>query len=239
MTPLTNAKHEAVALAYLADPEKVGWRAYRKVYPKSSRTAAEVAFSRLLRNAKFSARIAELAEQAAQGAVMTAQEALVELTKIARANMQDYMRVGPDGPVLDYSKLTRDQAAALQEVTVDTYWKRQLAFNLSKYERYERRRRIWGAKVAKQFIEAGTPLPEFEPWWIPGGPMLPLLVAIPMIYLAIINPNPHWLLQPLLLIGSVVSLGISAYDQRRMAFLLSCLKEFLQAMGGEAMEPSI
>jgi phage terminase small subunit len=122
MTPLTNAKHEAVALAYLTDPEKIGWRAYQKAYPKSSRTAAEVAFSRLLKNAKFSARIAELAEQAAQGAVMTAQEALVELTRLARANMQDYMRVGPDGdPVLDYSKLTRDQAAALQEVTVDTY----------------------------------------------------------------------------------------------------------------------
>lgn len=56
MTPLTNAKHEAVALAYLTDPEKVGWRAYQSVYPKSSRTAAEVAFSRLLKNAKFSAQ---------------------------------------------------------------------------------------------------------------------------------------------------------------------------------------
>jgi phage terminase small subunit len=122
MTVLTNAKHEAVALAYLADPEKVGWRAYRKVYPRSSRHAAECGFTRLQKNVEFSARIADLAEQAAQGAVMTAQEALVELTKLARANMQDYMHVGPDGdPVLDYSKLTRDQAAALQEVTVDTY----------------------------------------------------------------------------------------------------------------------
>jgi phage terminase small subunit len=122
MTPLTNAKHEAVALAYLTDPEKVGWRAYRKVYPRSSRHAAECGFTRLQKNVEFSARIADLAEQAAQGAVMTAQEALVELTKLARANMQDYMHVGPDGdPVLDYSKLTRDQAAALQEVTVDTY----------------------------------------------------------------------------------------------------------------------
>jgi phage terminase small subunit len=122
MSPLTNAKHEAVALAYLTDPEKVGWRAYRQVYPKSSRSAAEVAFSRLLKNAKFAARIAELGEQAAQGAVMTAQEVLEALTKLARANMRDYMCVGPDGdPVLDYSKLTRDQAAALQEVTVDTY----------------------------------------------------------------------------------------------------------------------
>jgi phage terminase small subunit len=122
MTPLTKAKHEAVALAYLSDPEKVGWRAYKKVYPKSSRHAAECGWTRLQKNVEFSARIAELAEQAAQGAVMTASEALEQLTRLARANMQDYMRIGPDGdPVLDYSKLTRDQAAALQEVTVDTY----------------------------------------------------------------------------------------------------------------------
>jgi hypothetical protein len=36
--------------------------------------------------------------------------------------MQDYVRIGPDGdPVLDFENLTRDQAAALQEVTVETY----------------------------------------------------------------------------------------------------------------------
>jgi hypothetical protein len=36
--------------------------------------------------------------------------------------MQDYMRIGPDGdPVLDFANLTRDQAAALQEVTVESY----------------------------------------------------------------------------------------------------------------------
>ena len=40
----------------------------------------------------------------------------------ASANMMDYMRVGPSGdPVLDFSKLTREQAAALTEVTVDDY----------------------------------------------------------------------------------------------------------------------
>jgi len=121
-TILANTKHEAVALAYLADPEKIGWRAYRKVYPKSSHQAAEVAFSRLLRNAKFSVRLAELHARAAQGAVMAAQEVLEELTRLARANMADYMKVGPDGdPVLDWSKLTRDQAAALIEVTVEDF----------------------------------------------------------------------------------------------------------------------
>ena len=36
--------------------------------------------------------------------------------------MQDYMRIGPNGdPVLDFANLTRDQAAALQEVTVESY----------------------------------------------------------------------------------------------------------------------
>jgi len=119
---LTNQKHDSVALAYLSDPHKIGWRAYRTVYPKSSRRAAETAWTRLLKNAEFSARIAELQAQAAQGAVMAAQEVLEELTRIARANMRDYLRVGPDGdPVLDWSGLTRDQAAALIEVTVEDF----------------------------------------------------------------------------------------------------------------------
>jgi len=72
MTTLANAKHEQVALAYIADPERIGWRAYRSVYPKSSRRATETCFGRLLKNVEFSARIAELAEAAAQGAVATA-----------------------------------------------------------------------------------------------------------------------------------------------------------------------
>ena len=122
MPVLDNAKHEAVALAYLADPQKVGWRAYAKVYPSCSRHAAENSFARLMKNDEFAARIAETHEQAAQGAVMTANEVLEALSVIARANMQDFMRAGPNGdPYLDFSKLTRKQAAALQEVTVDTY----------------------------------------------------------------------------------------------------------------------
>jgi hypothetical protein len=82
--PLANAKHEAVALAYLTDPERVGWRAYRKAYPKSSRHAAECGFTRLQKNVEFSARLADLGEQAAQGAVMAAQEALERISARAR-----------------------------------------------------------------------------------------------------------------------------------------------------------
>jgi phage terminase small subunit len=119
MTVLSNPKHEAVALAYLSDPEKVGWRAYRSVYTKVSQRVAESAFSRLLKNVEFSARVAELAEQAAQGAVMSQQEVLEELTKLARSNMQDY--VGEDGITLGVQEVTREQAAAIHEYIVEHY----------------------------------------------------------------------------------------------------------------------
>lgn len=53
---------------------------------------------------------------------VTVDEIARELHALGFANMQDYMKVGADGdPVLDYSKLTRTQAAALQEVTVEDY----------------------------------------------------------------------------------------------------------------------
>jgi len=51
---------------------------------------------------------------------MQATEVLEELSKLGRANMQDYMRRDGD-PVLDFGKLTRDQAAALVEVTVEDF----------------------------------------------------------------------------------------------------------------------
>jgi phage terminase small subunit len=122
MPPLCNAKHEAVVQAYIADPAKVGWRAYTSAYPQSSRRAAETAFGRLMKDKAFDARVTELLTEAAQGVVATAREVLEELTKIALANMLDYMKVGPNGdPVLDFSSLTRNQGAVLHEVTVDTY----------------------------------------------------------------------------------------------------------------------
>jgi hypothetical protein len=47
---------------------------------------------------------------------------LQELSKVGRVNMLDCMRVGPQGdPVVDFSKLTRDQAAGVIEVTVDDF----------------------------------------------------------------------------------------------------------------------
>jgi phage terminase small subunit len=53
---------------------------------------------------------------------ITSDLVLKELAKIGFANMADYMKCTTDGdPYLDFSKLTRDQAAALVEVTVEDF----------------------------------------------------------------------------------------------------------------------
>lgn len=51
---------------------------------------------------------------------MTAAQCLGELSHIGRSNMLDYMKIDEKGdPVVDFSKLTREQAAAISEITVD------------------------------------------------------------------------------------------------------------------------
>lgn len=125
MPVLSNAKHEAVAQAFIADPERIGWKAYKAVYPDASQRAAENGWSRLMKNGEFSARVDELSESVAEKTVekasVTAQMVIDELAKLGFSNMLDYMAIGPDGqPFMDFSKLTRDQAAAIQEIVVET-----------------------------------------------------------------------------------------------------------------------
>ena len=120
MPLLKNARHEAFARAIVEGSS--GRAAYGAAGYRAKGAVADAAASRLLGNVKVSARIAELKGVAAQASTVEATRVLTELAKLAFANMLDYMRVGPGGdPVLDFSKLTRDQAAALVEVTVEDY----------------------------------------------------------------------------------------------------------------------
>jgi phage terminase small subunit len=120
MPILRNNRHEAFARAIVEGSS--GRAAYGAAGYRAKGAAADANASRLLGNAKVSSRIAELKGVAAQASTVEATRVLDELAKLAFANMADYMRVGPDGdPVLDFSKLTRDQAAALVEVTVEDY----------------------------------------------------------------------------------------------------------------------
>lgn len=89
----------------------------------SAKTAADIG-RQLLRKTPVAKAIAERKRSASERIGVTAEAVVAELAKIGFANMADYMRAGGDGdPYLDFSKLTRDQAAALSEVTVEDFKK--------------------------------------------------------------------------------------------------------------------
>lgn len=66
--------------------------------------------------------IAQAQEEIANKLKCSADDIAREMYKLGFSNMADYMRVGPGGdPYLDFSALSRDQAAALVEVTVEDF----------------------------------------------------------------------------------------------------------------------
>ena len=126
MGALANGKHEAVLQAYFADPNRVGWRAYAKVYPNAKQRAAETAWSRLLKNAEFSARVAELdaavTEKVVEASAITVERVISELAKIGFASAKRYLRLTDDGePAIDLSQVSEDEFAALAQVTVEDF----------------------------------------------------------------------------------------------------------------------
>lgn len=87
----------------------------------SVRTAEQQGYQ-LLHKTSVAAAIAEGQARLAKATEVTQERVIAELAKIGFSNMADYMRSGGDGdPYLDFSGLTRDQAAALVEVTVEDF----------------------------------------------------------------------------------------------------------------------
>jgi phage terminase small subunit len=87
-----------------------------------SEKGADVAAVRLLGNARVKKLISDLVEKRASKLDLTAERVLSELSKMGFANMLDYIRTDSGGSAyIDLSALTREQAAAIQEITVDEY----------------------------------------------------------------------------------------------------------------------
>jgi phage terminase small subunit len=136
-----------------------------------SRRTANQQGARLLADPEVSAEIAMRRKAMSSAAVMTATEVLIELSRIGRANMQDFMRATPDGdPYLDFSALTRDQAAALVEVTVEDFKEgrgpeardvRRVKFRLaSKNDALQQLAKFHGLSAAEQPVQ--IPIPEIS-----------------------------------------------------------------------------
>jgi phage terminase small subunit len=87
--------------------------------PKTAKFQA----SRLLTNVNLQVELSRLQAERARRTELSADWVLRRLIPLADANMADYMRADPisGDPYFDFSRLTRDQTAALQEVTVDSY----------------------------------------------------------------------------------------------------------------------
>ncbi|EMG53151.1 terminase small subunit [Ochrobactrum sp. CDB2] len=87
-----------------------------------SEKTAQQQGSRLLLNVVVQEAIAKGQNKTAEKLEITKDRIVEELAKIGFSNMLDYMRSGSDGdPYLDFSNLTREQAAALSEVTVEDF----------------------------------------------------------------------------------------------------------------------
>ena len=87
----------------------------------SGKTARAIAYE-LLTKPDIQDAIAEAQQERSKRTGINQDRVLAELALLGFSNMQDYMRSGPDGdPYLDFSGLTREQAAALTEVTVEDF----------------------------------------------------------------------------------------------------------------------
>lgn len=114
--PLKNEKRELFAqeLAKGATQED----AYRAAGYAGDKTAA----CRAAAFADVRGRVEEIQARAAAKAEVTIERVLRELALIGFANMEDFLRIGPDGdPYYDFSTMSRDQAAAIAEVTVEDF----------------------------------------------------------------------------------------------------------------------
>jgi len=87
----------------------------------SEKTAAIIGHENL-RKPNIAAAVAQRQEKLAAKLEVTAESIVAELAKLGFANMGDYMKATSGGdPYLDFAGLTRDQTAALAEVTVEDF----------------------------------------------------------------------------------------------------------------------
>lgn len=98
--------------------------AYRRAYDVAATTKPQtvhVKASELLAHAKVAVRIAELRAAVEERHGVTIDMVMREHKKIGFSNILDYISIGSDGrPYADFSRLTREQAAAIGEIIEET-----------------------------------------------------------------------------------------------------------------------
>lgn len=115
-------KQEAFCQAYIETGNAS--EAYRRAYDASKMKEASVnrVAHDLLKNLKIASRLEELRLGIQQRHEVTVDKIIRELALIGFSNMLDYVQTQDDGTAyVDLSALSRDQAAAISEITVESY----------------------------------------------------------------------------------------------------------------------
>lgn len=86
-----------------------------------SDASATVQASKLLTKANVQKIIDRLQSERATKLELKGEKVIEELCRLAFANMADYIKVQDGDAYIDFSQLSRDQAAAIGEITVEEY----------------------------------------------------------------------------------------------------------------------
>jgi phage terminase small subunit len=115
MPILANQRHELMAQGLAMGKKQM--RAYKDAgFKPNSKSANHLANQDYIKD-----RVRELTEVAVANTTLTIERVLRELEKLGFANMLDYIKIDSETgePELDFKTLTRDQAAAIIEITTD------------------------------------------------------------------------------------------------------------------------
>ena len=110
--PLDNIKHERFC------QEVVGGKSRLEAYRLAGYKPDEGAAFRLSKNVRVKARIAELGKKIVDRYAVNNDRIIREMALLGFANLQDYAALIKDG---NLEAVDRDQAAALTEMTIETY----------------------------------------------------------------------------------------------------------------------
>lgn len=122
MSAKLTPKQEAFARAYVETGNAS--EAYRRAYDASGTTDKSVHenAAKLIKHTKVAPRIEQLQQEIAKRHDVTIDRIVRELALLGFANMLDYVRTTDHGDAyVDLSDLTREQAAAIQEIIVEEY----------------------------------------------------------------------------------------------------------------------
>jgi phage terminase small subunit len=112
------SRQRRFVLAHAADPQHNGTKA--ALAAGCPKTSAHVMASRWLKNADVQDRVEQFLGRVAQKYELSAEKVIQELSKLAFANMADYVEINQEGiAFLSLSEITRDQAAAIQEIEIE------------------------------------------------------------------------------------------------------------------------